>query len=148
MRLIQEICSVPLPTEHPAPKAAIHEPEPDNLMAELGEDKEVQELLLRKITAEGAQPQAAHGALEELRHPDPAGLERPGDQTAAAADATCDFHEAWIGGASTAALAAVACSSGSIRDSARRCEKTTGRNREKRILVHEIHQDTQKTKTF
>jgi nitric oxide reductase NorQ protein len=52
-RLIQEICSVPLPTESPTPKAAIHEVEPNNLMAELGEDKEVQELLLRKIRQKG-----------------------------------------------------------------------------------------------
>jgi gas vesicle protein GvpN len=53
LRLIQEICSEPLPSECRAPKAAIHEVEPDNLMAELGEDKEVQELLLRKLRQKG-----------------------------------------------------------------------------------------------
>ena len=49
LRLIREICSVPLPTEYPTLAAAIHGQEADNLMTELGEDKEVQELLLRKI---------------------------------------------------------------------------------------------------
>jgi len=52
-RLVQEICSAPLPTEYLPRKAALHELEPDNLMAELGEDKEVQELLLRKIREKG-----------------------------------------------------------------------------------------------
>ena len=50
---IQEHCSAPLPTEQPTLKAAIHERERDNLMVELGEDKEVQELLLRKIREKG-----------------------------------------------------------------------------------------------
>jgi hypothetical protein len=49
LRLIREICSLPLPTEYPTLEAAIHGQEVDNLMTELGEDKEVQELLLRKI---------------------------------------------------------------------------------------------------
>jgi gas vesicle protein GvpN len=49
LRLIREICSEPLPTEYPTLAAAMHGQEADNLMAELGEDKEVQELLLRKI---------------------------------------------------------------------------------------------------
>ena len=53
LRQIQEHCSSPLPTEQPTLKAAIHEREPDNLMVELGEDKEVQELLLRKIREKG-----------------------------------------------------------------------------------------------
>jgi gas vesicle protein GvpN len=53
MRLIQEICSEPLPTEGPVRKAAIHELERGDVMAELGEDKEVQELLLRKIREKG-----------------------------------------------------------------------------------------------
>jgi hypothetical protein len=53
LRLIQEICSVPLPTEYPPLEAAIHGLEAGNLMAELGEDKEVQELLLRKIREMG-----------------------------------------------------------------------------------------------
>ena len=53
LRLIQEICSVPLPTEYPSRKAVLRELEPDNLLAELGEDKEVQELLLRKIREKG-----------------------------------------------------------------------------------------------
>jgi gas vesicle protein GvpN len=52
-RLIQELCSEPLPTEFVPPPAAIHEPESDHLMAALGEDKEVQELLLRKIQQKG-----------------------------------------------------------------------------------------------
>jgi len=53
LRLIRENCSVPLPIEQPALEAAIHDLEPENLMAELGEDKEVQELLLRKIREKG-----------------------------------------------------------------------------------------------
>jgi hypothetical protein len=53
LRLIHEICSVPLPTVCPTPKAASHEVETDDLMAELGEDKEVQELLLRKLRQKG-----------------------------------------------------------------------------------------------
>jgi hypothetical protein len=53
LRLIQDICSVPLPKEYPTPKAATREMDTDNLMAELGEDKEVQELLLRKIRQKG-----------------------------------------------------------------------------------------------
>lgn len=53
LRLIQDICSVPLPKEYPLPKAATREMDTDNLMAELGEDKEVQELLLRKIRQKG-----------------------------------------------------------------------------------------------
>jgi len=52
-RLIQQICSDPLPAEYCAPQAPIHKPEPDDLMAALGEDKEVQELLLRKIREKG-----------------------------------------------------------------------------------------------
>ena len=52
-RLIQELCSVPMPTEYPSPQAPIHEVGPESLMAELGEDQEVQELLLRKIRQKG-----------------------------------------------------------------------------------------------
>jgi gas vesicle protein GvpN len=53
LRLIQEICSLPLPIEYPAVVAAMHGQEADSLMAELGEDKEVQEMLLRKIRERG-----------------------------------------------------------------------------------------------
>ena len=53
LRLIQEICSVPLPTEYPSIEAAIHGMETGNLMAELSEDKEVQELLLKKMRERG-----------------------------------------------------------------------------------------------
>jgi gas vesicle protein GvpN len=53
LRLVRQICSAPLPTEHGAPEAATHQLEPDDLMAELGEDKEVQELLLRKMRQKG-----------------------------------------------------------------------------------------------
>jgi hypothetical protein len=53
LRLIQEICSAPLPTEYTALDAAIHGMEAGNLMAELGEDKEVQELLLKKMRERG-----------------------------------------------------------------------------------------------
>ena len=53
LRLTQEICSLPLPAECPSPEAAVRELEPENLMAELGEDKEVQELLLRKVREKG-----------------------------------------------------------------------------------------------
>jgi len=44
---------VPLPTEYPTIEASIHGLEDGNLMAKLGEDKEVQELLLRKIQEMG-----------------------------------------------------------------------------------------------
>jgi gas vesicle protein GvpN len=53
LRLIQDICSTPPPAEHPTPKAPIHEVETDDLMAVLGEDREVQELLLRKLRQKG-----------------------------------------------------------------------------------------------
>jgi hypothetical protein len=53
LRLIREICSVPLPTEYPAIEASIHGLQDGSLMAKLGEDKEVQELLLRKIQEMG-----------------------------------------------------------------------------------------------
>jgi gas vesicle protein GvpN len=53
LRLIREICSVPLPAEHCALEAPIYKPAPDDFMAELGEDKEVQDLLLRKIREKG-----------------------------------------------------------------------------------------------
>jgi gas vesicle protein GvpN len=53
LRLIQEICGVPLPTACPTLEAAIHGIETGNLMAELGEDKEVQELLLKKMRERG-----------------------------------------------------------------------------------------------
>ena len=53
LRLIQEICSAPLPTESLSIEAAIHGMESGNLMAELGEDKEVQELLLKKMRERG-----------------------------------------------------------------------------------------------
>jgi len=52
-RVIQQTCSVPLPTEHRALEPAIQQLDPDALMAELGEDKEVQELLLRKMRQKG-----------------------------------------------------------------------------------------------
>jgi hypothetical protein len=53
LRLIEEICSVPLPAEYPTLEAAIHGMETGSLMAELGEDKEVQELLLKKMRERG-----------------------------------------------------------------------------------------------
>jgi gas vesicle protein GvpN len=53
LRLIQEICSMPLPPEYPTFEAAIHGIEAGSLMAELGEDKEVQELLLKKMRERG-----------------------------------------------------------------------------------------------
>jgi gas vesicle protein GvpN len=53
LRLIQEICGVPLPTACPTLEAAIQGIETGNLMAELGEDKEVQELLLKKMRERG-----------------------------------------------------------------------------------------------
>jgi nitric oxide reductase NorQ protein len=51
-RLIEETCSLPLPVEHPTPKMHIAEAAPD-LMAELGDDEEVQELFLRKMRQKG-----------------------------------------------------------------------------------------------
>ena len=52
-RLIQQLCAAPLPVEFPRAKATAAEPESEHLLAELGEDKEVQELLLRKIQQKG-----------------------------------------------------------------------------------------------
>ena len=49
LRLIRELCSAPLPKEYSSIEAAINGMEAGNLMAELGEDKEIQELLLKKI---------------------------------------------------------------------------------------------------
>jgi len=49
LRLIGEICSEPLPAERSKIEEAIHEMKSANLMAELGEDQEFQELLLRKL---------------------------------------------------------------------------------------------------
>jgi gas vesicle protein GvpN len=63
LRLLQQICSVPLPTEHRALEAAIHKLAPDGLMAELGEDKEVQELLLRKMREKGLAGRLVTGVL-------------------------------------------------------------------------------------
>ena len=61
--LVQQICSVPLPTEHRLLEAAIHKLAPDGLMAELGEDKEVQELLLRKMREKGLAGRLVTGVL-------------------------------------------------------------------------------------
>ena len=49
LRLIREICSEPLPSERSRIEAAIQDMKSDSLMAELGEDQEFQELLLRKL---------------------------------------------------------------------------------------------------
>jgi gas vesicle protein GvpN len=53
LRLIQQLCLRPLPAEPRALEPASHALEPDALMAELGEDKEVQDLLLRKMREKG-----------------------------------------------------------------------------------------------
>jgi gas vesicle protein GvpN len=63
LRLVQQICAVPLPTEHRALEAAIHKLGPDGLMAELGEDQEVQELLLRKMREKGLAGRLVTGVL-------------------------------------------------------------------------------------
>jgi gas vesicle protein GvpN len=52
-RLIDEICSEPLPSERSRIEAAIQDMKSANLMAELGEDLEFQELLLRKMREKG-----------------------------------------------------------------------------------------------
>jgi nitric oxide reductase NorQ protein len=52
-RLIQEMCSVPLPLERRTRTPRIHAAKSDNLMAELEGDQEVQDLLLRKIREKG-----------------------------------------------------------------------------------------------
>ena len=51
LRLIQEYCSVPLPAPIEATTlvAAMHEMEPEDLLATLSEDREVLELLLKKL---------------------------------------------------------------------------------------------------
>ena len=53
LRLIQEICAAPLPMKHPTLDAAFHGMEAGSLMAELSEDKEFQDLLLKKIRERG-----------------------------------------------------------------------------------------------
>lgn len=52
-RLIQQICDAPLPADSPGTQSTAAESESEHLLAELGEDKEVQELLLRKIQQKG-----------------------------------------------------------------------------------------------
>ena len=53
LRLIHEICGAPLPVEHSTLEVAMQGLEEGNLMAKLGEDREVQELLLRKMREMG-----------------------------------------------------------------------------------------------
>jgi nitric oxide reductase NorQ protein len=53
LRLIREICSEPLPSERTRIEAAIHDMKSASIMAELGEDREFQELLLRKLQEKG-----------------------------------------------------------------------------------------------
>ena len=65
LRLIHEFCALPLATEYLAPKAAIAEVEPNSLIAELGEDKEVQELLLRKLRKKGLSSKLLAELLKE-----------------------------------------------------------------------------------
>ena len=63
--LIQEMCSAPLPVEYATSKAAINELDADNLMAELGEDKEIQELLLKRIREKGLARKLLAGTLKD-----------------------------------------------------------------------------------
>lgn len=53
LRLIREICSEPLPSEKMKIEAALQGMKSASLMAELGEDQEFQELLLRKMREKG-----------------------------------------------------------------------------------------------
>jgi gas vesicle protein GvpN len=53
LRLIREICSEPLPSERSRIEAALQDTTAASLMAELGEDREFQELLLRKLREKG-----------------------------------------------------------------------------------------------
>ena len=52
-RLIQELCSEPLPAERSKLETALQDMKSSNLMAELGEDREFQELFLRKMRERG-----------------------------------------------------------------------------------------------
>ncbi len=51
--LIREICSEPLPSERSNIEAALKDMKSANIMAELGEDREFQEMLLRKLREKG-----------------------------------------------------------------------------------------------
>ncbi len=53
LRLIREICSEPLPSERSNIEAALKDMKSANIMAELGEDREFQEMLLRKLREKG-----------------------------------------------------------------------------------------------
>jgi nitric oxide reductase NorQ protein len=53
LRLIREICSEPLPSERSKIEAALKDLKSANILAELGEDREFQELLLRKLREKG-----------------------------------------------------------------------------------------------
>jgi gas vesicle protein GvpN len=53
VRLIQEICSQPLPAEHLNLETALQDMQSANLLAELGDDREFQELWLRKLRERG-----------------------------------------------------------------------------------------------
>ena len=53
VRLIQEICSQPLPAEHSNLETALQDMQSANLLAELGDDREFQELWLRKLRERG-----------------------------------------------------------------------------------------------
>lgn len=56
VRLIQEICSQPLPAEHSNLETALQDMQSANLLAELGDDREFQELWLRKLRERGLSP--------------------------------------------------------------------------------------------
>jgi nitric oxide reductase NorQ protein len=53
LRLTREICAEPLPQESPGIDAALRDLASTGIMAELGEDREFQDLLLRKLREKG-----------------------------------------------------------------------------------------------
>jgi nitric oxide reductase NorQ protein len=53
LRLIGEICAEPLPAERSRIDEMLHDPKSASLMAALGEDREFQEMLLRKMREKG-----------------------------------------------------------------------------------------------
>ena len=53
LRLIKEICSEPLPSERTKIETAMQDMKSSSIMAELGEDREFQELLIRKLRERG-----------------------------------------------------------------------------------------------
>ena len=65
--LVQKLCSVPLPQERPTLDPVGSVQESDGILAEVLRDKEVEELLLRKIREKGIAGKFVSGEAERGR---------------------------------------------------------------------------------